>query len=150
MSKILIAFENKIIPRRLLYMLDLLKSIPLVQDISMPNSKGEIAMKIVDLPAKGYSCNLSWILAIYLVDSCGISLETLRYVSCLLGGHHDIHDFSCYFSDEKSWLCCVYDKKISAEVMAEEIEIHVALTRFFRYLILSKQHLCQVKEYEAI
>ncbi|MCW2475003.1 MULTISPECIES: pathogenicity island protein [unclassified Symbiopectobacterium] len=150
MSKILIAFENKIIPRRLFYMLDLLKSIPLIQDISMPNSKGEIAMKIADLPAKGYSCNLSWILAIYLVDSCDLSLETLCYVSCLLGGHHDIHDFSCYFSDEKSWLCCVYDKKISAEVMAREIEIHLALTRYFRYLILSKQHPCQVKEYEAI
>ncbi|MGL9719378.1 pathogenicity island protein [Symbiopectobacterium sp.] len=145
MSKILIAFENKIIPWRLFYMLDLLKSIPLVEGISKPNSKGEIAMKIADLSAKGYPCNLYWILAIHLVDSCDFSLETLCYVSCLLGGHHDIHDFSCYISDEKSWLCCVYDKKISAEVMAKEIEIHVALTRYFRYLILSKQHPCQVR-----
>lgn len=119
-------------------MLDLLKSIPLVEDISMPNSKGKIVMKIADLPAKGYSCNLSWILAIHLVDSHNLSLEILYYVSCLLGAHHEIRDFSCYLSDEKSWLYCVYDKKISADVMAKEIEIHVALTRYFQYLILSK------------
>lgn len=131
-------------------MLDLLKTIPLVEDISMPNSKGEIVMKIADLPAKGYSCNFSWILAIYLVDSHDLSLETLCYVSCLLGAHHEIHDFSCYLSDEKSWLCCVYDKKISADVMAKQIEMHVALTRYFRYLILSKKYPCQVKEYEAM
>lgn len=85
MSKILIAFENKIIPWRLFYMLDLLKHIPLVEGISEPNGKGEIAMKIADLSAKGYSCNLYWILAIHLVGSCDFSLETLCYVSYLLG-----------------------------------------------------------------
>ncbi|MFT8211837.1 MAG: pathogenicity island protein [Symbiopectobacterium sp.] len=131
-------------------MLDLLKGIPLVQDISKPNGKGEIAMKIADLPAKGYSCNLSWVLAIQLVESCGLSLETLSYVSSLLGAHHDVHDFSLHFCDEKGWLCCVYEKKISAEKMAREIEIQLALTRYFRYLIMVRKHSCQVKKYEAI
>lgn len=131
-------------------MLDLLKTIPLVQDISSPNGKGEFAMKIAGLHAKGYSCNLSWILTIHVIDCCDLSFKTLCYVSSLLGAHHDVHDFSLHFCDEKGWLCCVYDKNISAEKMAKEIEIQLALTRYLRYIIMVRKHPHQVKEYEAI
>ncbi|WP_145561952.1 pathogenicity island protein [Yersinia aldovae] len=111
-------------------MLNKLKKIPLLGDLHISSADGTVLMKTEGRAARGYLCTHSFVLAIFIDTLENFPQEAVRYITLLLAGCPDIHDYSLQLSSEGGGLCCYYDKNMTAEIMAAEIEKHLALTRY--------------------
>lgn len=121
-------------------MLSKLKKISLLDNIRISTGDGALLMEIEERSSRGYLCTLSLVLAIFLDTIGNFPLETVRYITVLLAGCQGAHDYALQLTPEGGWLCCYYDKNMSVEIMAVEIEKHLALTRYLASVIS-----CQVK-----
>lgn len=121
-------------------MLSKLKKISLLDNIRISTGDGALLMEIEERSSRGYLCTLSLVLAIFLDTIENFPLETVRYITVLLAGCQGAHDYALQLTPEGGWLCCYYDKNMSVEIMAVEIEKHLALTRYLASVIY-----CQVK-----
>lgn len=116
-------------------MLNILKNIPLIQGVSMANESGLIMMTIGEYHARGCFCNLFLILSLLIKDSDDLSIETLRYITLLLGGCPEVQDYSLQLTPEGGWLCGLYSKDGTLEMITMEIEKQLALTRYLQNTI---------------
>ncbi|MEY4922102.1 MAG: hypothetical protein RLY17_819 [Pseudomonadota bacterium] len=111
-------------------MLNKLKTIPLLDNVHVSNKDGTVLMNVDDRAARGYLYTQSLVLTIFIDTIENLPLESVKYITLLLAGCPEIHDYSLQLSSEGGWLCCYYDKNMTAEIMAAEIEKHLALTRY--------------------
>lgn len=121
-------------------MLSKLKKISLLDNIRIATGDNSLSMEIEERCARGYLCTLSIVLAIFLDTIENFPLETVRYITALLAGCQGTHDYALQLTPEGGWLCCYYDKNMTVETMAVEVEKHLALTRYLASVIS-----CQVK-----
>lgn len=128
--------------------LDIFKDIPLIQGVSISNESGLVMMTIGEHPARGYFCNLYLILTILIKDSDKTSIETLRYITLLLGGCTEIPDYSLQLTPEGLWLCGVYSKDSTSDMFVMEIEKQLALTRYLHNIISRRCQLRTDAQYE--
>lgn len=116
-------------------MLDLLKNIPLIDNICRPHQGREWSMNIDEQRAKAEVYTASLIISLFINNSENLPIATLRYVTLLLGAHPDLNDYALQLTEEGGWLYGYYDKETSAERMSNDIEKHLALTRYLQYMI---------------
>ncbi|NLS55306.1 pathogenicity island protein [Hafnia alvei] len=121
-------------------MLSKLKKIPLLDNVRISTGDGCLLMEIEERAARGYLCTLSLVLAIFLDTLENFPLETVRYITNVLAGCQGTHDYALQLTQDGGWLCCYYGKNMAAEIMAVELEKHLALTRYLASVIA-----CQVK-----
>ncbi|ARF52305.1 hypothetical protein [Pantoea stewartii] len=117
-------------------MFDKLKKIPAVEHLRISSDSAIMLMKLDGRIARGYLCALSLILAIFIDSIDNFSLETVKHITLLLAASTKIHDHAFQLTPDGGWLCCFYDKNMSAEKMAIEIEKHLALTRYLANIII--------------
>jgi hypothetical protein len=122
-----------------LTMFDKLKKIPTVENLRISSDSAIMLMKLDGRMARGYLCTLSLVLAIFIDSIDNFPLETVRYITLLLAACPEIHDYALQLIPDGGWLCCYYDKNMSAEKMAVEIEKHLALTRYLANIIVSQK-----------
>jgi|SRR5471030_34949 len=111
-------------------MLNKFKKIPILECVHISSGDGVVLMKIDGRPARGYLCTQSAVLSIFIDTIENFPLEVVKHISLLLAGCSEVHDYSLKLSPEGGWLCCFFDKNMTVETMAKEIEKHLALTRY--------------------
>jgi hypothetical protein len=121
-------------------MFDKLKKIPAVEHLRISSDSAIMLMKLDGRMARGYLCTLSLVLAIFIDSIDHFPLETVRHITLLLAACPEIHDHALQLIPDGGWLCCYYDKNMSAEKMAVEIEKHLALTRYLANIIVSQKN----------
>lgn len=121
-------------------MFDKLKKIPAVDHLRISPDGAVMLMKLDDRMARGYLCTLSLVLAIFIDSIDRFPIETVRYITLLLAACPEIHDHALQLIPDGGWLCCYYDKNMSTEKMAVEIEKHLALTRYLANIIVSQKN----------
>ncbi|MGL5699202.1 MAG: pathogenicity island protein [Kluyvera sp.] len=124
-------------------MFEKLKKIPVVENLRISSDGAIMLMDLDDRTARGYLCSLSLVLAIFIDRLDNFPLETVRYITLLLAASPDIHDHSLQLIPEGGWLCCYYEKNMSGEKIATEIEKQLALTRYLANVIVSQKK-CRV------
>lgn len=125
-------------------MFDKLKKISVVEHLRISSDSAIILMKLDGRKARGYLCALSLVLAIFIDSIDNFPLETVRHITLLLAACPEVHDHALQLIPDGGWLCCYYDKNMSAEKMAVEIEKHLALTRYLANIIV-----CQKKQQDV-
>lgn len=116
-----------------------LKKIPAVENLCISSDGAVMLMKLDGRMARGYLCTLSLVLSIFIDSIDSFPFETVRHITLLLAACPEIHDHALQLIPDGGWLCCYYDKNISAEKMAIEIEKHLALTRYLANIIVSQK-----------
>lgn len=120
-------------------MFDKLKKIPAVEHLRISSDSATMLMKLDGRMARGYLCTLSLVLAIFIDSIDNFPLETVRHITLLLAACQEIQDHALQLMPDGGWLCCYYDKNMSDEKMAVEIEKHLALTRYLANIIVSRK-----------
>ncbi|KML18198.1 pathogenicity island protein [Leclercia adecarboxylata] len=120
-------------------MFDKLKKISTVELLHLSPDGAIILMKLDGRMARGYLCKLSLVLAIFIDSIDNFPLEIAKYITLLLAACPEIHDHALQLIPDGGWLCCYYDKNMSTEKIAVEIEKHLALTRYLENIIVSKK-----------
>lgn len=121
-------------------MFNKLKKMPVVRQLQISSDGAVIVMKLDDRMARGYMCTLSLVLAIFIDSSDNFSFETVKYITKLLAACSEITDHALQLIPDGGWLCCCYDKSMSDEKMAAEIEKHLALTRYLANVIANQRN----------
>lgn len=125
-------------------MFDKLKKIPAVEHLRISSDSAVILMKLDGINARGYLCALSLVLTIFIDSIDNFPLETVMHITLLLAACPEVYDHALQLKSDGGWLCCYYDKNMSAENMAVEIEKHLALTRYLANIIV-----CQKKQQDV-
>lgn len=121
-------------------MFDRLKKIPAVQHLRISSDSASMQMKLDGRMAHGYLCTLSLVLDVFIDSIDNFPVETVRHITLLLAACPEIHDHALRLIPDSGWLCCYYDKNMSAEKMAIEIEKHLALTRYLANIIVCQKN----------
>lgn len=135
MHDLSLLFENGYLVRRLLMMLDILKNIPLIGNVSISDESGAIMMTVDSHHARGYLCSLSLVLAIFIEDSDDLSIGELRYVTLLLASCPELYDYAIQLTSEGGWVCCLYGKDTTSESLSKEIEKQLVLTHYLQSML---------------
>lgn len=117
-----------------------LKKIPAIYDLRFSSESSIMQMKLDGRMVRGYLCTLSLVLAIFIGNIDKFSPEIVRYITLLLAACPEVHDHALQLIPDGGWLCCYYDKNMSAEKMAIEIERHLALTRYLANMIVCQKN----------
>lgn len=121
-------------------MFDKLKKNPAVEHLRISSDSAIMLMKLDGRMARGYLCTMSLVLAIFIDSIDNFPLESVRHITLLLAACPENQDHALQVIPDGGWLCCYYDKNMSAEKMAIEIEKHLALTRYLENInCLSKK-----------
>lgn len=119
-------------------MLDVLKNIPLIDNLRSGNQHGGWLMTVDDHPAKGETGPLSLSIALFINHFEEFTPVMLHYLTLLLAAHPDMHDYALQLTGEGGWLYGYYEKNISIERMSVEIEKHLSLTRYLKNIIFNQ------------
>lgn len=117
-----------------------LKKIPVVGQLRISPDSAIALMIVDDRMARGYLCSLSLVLAIFIDSADNFRPETVKHITLLLAACPETHDYALQLIPDGGWLSCYYDKNISAEKMAIDIEKHLALTRYLANVIVSQKN----------
>jgi len=123
-----------------LSMFDKLKKITAVEHLGISSDSAVILMKLDGRKARGHLCTLSLVLAIFIDSIDNFPIETVRRITLLLAACPAVHDHALQLLPDGGWLSCYYDKNMSAEKMAVEIEKHLELTRYLANIIVCQKN----------
>lgn len=123
-------------------MLAVLKGIPLIQDIKAEGNSRSWIMTIDGHPARGEIFSEAFSISLFLNDLESLPKSCLAYVTLLLAAHPDVHDYAIQLTAHSSqltadggWLNGYYTTSSSSELIAIEIEKHLALTCILKNVI---------------
>lgn len=123
-------------------MLAVLKGIPLIQDIKAEGNSRSWIMTIDGHPARGEIFSEAFSISLFLNDLESLPKPCLAYVTLLLAAHPDVHDYAIQLTAHSSqltadggWLNGYYTTSSSSELIAIEIEKHLALTCILKNVI---------------
>ncbi|EBA2823389.1 TPA: SPI-2 type III secretion system protein SpiC, partial [Salmonella enterica subsp. enterica serovar Virchow] len=109
------------------FMLAVLKGIPLIQDIRAEGNSRSWIMTIDGHPARGEIFSEAFSISLFLNDLESLPKPCLAYVTLLLAAHPDVHDYAIQLTADGGWLNGYYTTSSSSELIAIEIEKHLAL-----------------------
>ena len=121
-------------------MFDKLKKITAIEHLRISSDSAIMLMKLDGRMARGYLCTLSLVLAIFIDSIDNFPFEIVNQITLLLAAHPEIHDYALQLIPDGGWLCCYYDKNMSAEKMAIKIEKHLALTQHLANIIVCQKN----------
>lgn len=116
-------------------MLAVLKGIPLIQDIKAEGNSRSWIMTIDGHPARGEIFSEAFSISLFLNDLESLPKPCLAYVTLLLAAHPDVHDYAIQLTADGVWLNGYYTTSSSSELIAIEIEKHLALTCILKNVI---------------
>lgn len=116
-------------------MLAVLKGIPLIQDIKAEGNSRSWIMTIDGHPARGEIFSEAFSISLFLNDLESLPKPCLAYVTLLLAAHPDVHDYAIQLTADGGWLKGYYTTSSSSELIAIEIEKHLALTCILKNVI---------------
>ncbi|EGH5626649.1 SPI-2 type III secretion system protein SpiC [Salmonella enterica] len=116
-------------------MLAVLKGIPLIQDIKAEGNSRSWIMTIDGHPARGEIFSEAFSISLFLNDLESLPKPCLAYVTLLLAAHPDVHDYAIQLTADGGWLSGYYTTSSSSELIAIEIEKHLALTCILKNVI---------------
>lgn len=116
-------------------MLAVLKGIPLIQDIKAEGNSRSWIMTIDGHPARGEIFSEAFSISLFLNDLESLPKPCLAYVTLLLAAHPDVHDYAIQLTADGEWLNGYYTTSSSSELIAIEIEKHLALTCILKNVI---------------
>lgn len=116
-------------------MLAVLKGIPLIQDIKAEGNSRSWIMTIDGHPARGEIFSEAFSISLFLNDLESLPKPCLAYVTLLLAAHPDVHDYTIQLTADGGWLNGYYTTSSSSELIAIEIEKHLALTCILKNVI---------------
>lgn len=116
-------------------MLAVLKGIPLIQDIKAEGNSRSWIMTIDGHPARGEIFSEAFSISLFLNDLESLPKPCLAYVTLLLAAHPDVHDYAIQLTTDGGWLNGYYTTSSSSELIAIEIEKHLALTCILKKVI---------------
>lgn len=116
-------------------MLAVLKGIPLIQDIKAEGNSRSWIMTIDGHPARGEIFSEAFSISLFLNDLESLPKPCLAYVTLLLAAHPDVHDYAIQLTTDGGWLNGYYTTSSSSELIAIEIEKHLALTCILKNVI---------------
>ncbi|HGA6712462.1 TPA: SPI-2 type III secretion system protein SpiC, partial [Salmonella enterica subsp. enterica serovar Reading] len=117
------------------FMLAVLKGIPLIQDIKAEGNSRSWIMTIDGHPARGEIFSEAFSISLFLNDLESLPKPCLAYVTLLLAAHPDVHDYAIQLTADGGWLYGYYTTSSSSELIAIEIEKHLALTCILKNVI---------------
>lgn len=121
-------------------MFDKLKKITAIEHLRISSDSAIMLMKLDGRMARGYLCTLSLVLAIFIDSIDNFPFEIVNQITLLLAVHPEINDYALQLIPDGGWLCCYYDKNMSAEKMAIKIENHLALTKYLANIIVCQKN----------
>lgn len=121
-------------------MFDKLKKITAIEHLRISSDSAIMLMKLDGRMARGYLCTLSLVLAIFIDNIDNFPFEIVNKITLLLAAHPEINDYALQLITDGGWLCCYYDKNMSAEKMAIKIENHLALTQYLANIIVCQKN----------
>ncbi|EPU3933600.1 pathogenicity island protein [Morganella morganii] len=121
-------------------MFEKLKKIPVVEQLRIAPDSAIILMILEGRMARGYLCSRSLVLSVFIDNTDNLLPETVKHITLLLAACPETHDYALQLIPDSGWLSCYYDKNISAEKMATDIEKHLALTRYLANVIVSQKN----------
>lgn len=116
-------------------MLAVLKGIPLIQDIRAEGNSRSWIMTIDGHPARGEIFSEAFSISLFLNDLESLPKPCLAYVTLLLAAHPDVHDYAIQLTADGGLLNGYYTTSSSSELIAIEIEKHLALTCILKNVI---------------
>ncbi|EKG5016290.1 SPI-2 type III secretion system protein SpiC [Salmonella enterica] len=119
-------------------MLAVLKGIPLIRDIKTEGNSRFWIMTIDGHPARGELFSEAFSISLFLNDLESLPKPCLAYVTLLLAAHPDIHDYAIQLTTDGGWLNGYYTTSSDAELIAIEIEKHLALTCVLKNVIRNR------------
>lgn len=122
-------------------MLAVLKGIPLIRDIKTECNSRFWIMTIDGHPARGELFSEAFSISLFLNDLESLPKPCLAYVTLLLAAHPDIHDYAIQLTTDGGWLNGYYTTSSDAELIAIEIEKHLALTCVLKNVIRNRHKL---------
>lgn len=122
-------------------MLAVLKGIPLIQDIKTEGNSRFWRMTIDGHPARGELFSEAFSISLFLNNLESLPKSCLAYVTLLLAAHPDIHDYAIQLTADGGWLNGYYTTSSNAELIAIEIEKHLALTCILKNVIRNRHRL---------
>ncbi|EJJ0152259.1 SPI-2 type III secretion system protein SpiC [Salmonella enterica] len=117
------------------FMLAVLKGIPLIQDIKAEGNSRSWIMTIDGHPARGEIFSEAFSISLFLNDLESLPKPCLAYVTLLLAAHPDVHDYAIQLTADGGWFNGYYTTSSSSELIAIEIEKHLALTCILKNVI---------------
>ncbi|EEH5660955.1 SPI-2 type III secretion system protein SpiC [Salmonella enterica] len=117
------------------FMLAVLKGIPLIQDIRAEGNSRSWIMTIDGHPARGEIFSEAFSISLFLNDLESLPKPCLAYVTLLLAAHPDVHDYAIQLTVDGGWLNGYYTTSSSSELIAIEIEKHLALACILKNVI---------------
>ncbi|HFJ4482057.1 TPA: SPI-2 type III secretion system protein SpiC [Salmonella enterica] len=117
------------------FMLAVLKGIPLIQDIRAEGNSRSWIMTIDGHPARGEIFSEAFSISLFLNDLESLPKPCLAYVTLLLAAHPDVHDYAIQLTADGGCLNGYYTTSSSSELIAIEIEKHLALTCILKNVI---------------
>ncbi|EIV7688798.1 SPI-2 type III secretion system protein SpiC [Salmonella enterica] len=120
------------------FMLAALKGIPLIRDIKTEGNSRFWIMTIDGHPARGELFSEAFSISLFLNDLESLPKPCLAYVTLLLAAHPDIHDYAIQLTTDGGWLNGYYTTSSDAELIAIEIEKHLALTCVLKNVIRNR------------
>ncbi|EDD0500740.1 SPI-2 type III secretion system protein SpiC [Salmonella enterica subsp. diarizonae serovar 50:z52:z35] len=123
------------------FMLAVLKGIPLIRDIKTEGNSRFWIMTIDGHPARGELFSEAFSISLFLNDLESLPKPCLAYVTLLLAAHPDIHDYAIQLTTDGGWLNSYYTTSSDAELIAIEIEKHLALTCVLKNVIRNRHKL---------
>ncbi|EEG6605494.1 SPI-2 type III secretion system protein SpiC [Salmonella enterica] len=123
------------------FMLAVLKGIPLIRDIKTEGNSRFWIMTIYGHPARGELFSEAFSISLFLNDLESLPKPCLAYVTLLLAAHPDIHDYAIQLTTDGGWLNGYYTTSSDAELIAIEIEKHLALTCVLKNVIRNRHKL---------
>lgn len=122
-------------------MLAVLKGIPLIRDIKTEGNSRFWIMTIDGHHARGELFSEAFSISLFLNDLESLPKPCLAYVTLLLAAHPDIHDYAIQLTTDGGWLNGYYTTSSDAELIAIEIEKHLALTCVLKNVIRNRHKL---------
>lgn len=116
-------------------MLAVLKGIPLIRNIQAQGNSRFWKMTIDGHSARGELFSGAFSISLFLNDMESLPKPCLTYLTLLLAAHPDIHDYAIQLTDEGGWLNGYYTLSSHSELIAIEIEKHLALTCILKNVI---------------
>ncbi|EJT8894626.1 SPI-2 type III secretion system protein SpiC [Salmonella enterica] len=117
------------------FMLAVLKGIPLIQDIRAEGNSRSWIMTIDGHPARGEIFSEAFSISLFLNDLESLPKPCLVHVTLLLAAHPDVNDYAIQLTADGGWLNGYYTTSSSSELIAIEIEKHLALTCILKNVI---------------
>jgi hypothetical protein len=109
-------------------MFDKLKGISFLDDLYVSHTDVVARMNLAKRPARGYFCSLSMVLAIFIDVPNFFTVDAAKYITVLISGQPNMHDYSLMLTPEGAWLCRSYDKNITVKQMEKDMQNHLVLT----------------------